>query len=250
MATFTSGLPGVALPWVAGVVGVILSAAVLAAVGVLVLARGAPRVVSVVAVLALCLGALVYIGAWSGSAIGRSLAIPGDWQLAACDVGQGDGVLVRDGDAVAMIDVGRQPGPAATCLDRLGIRRLDLLILTHFDADHVGGVSGVASRAKRALAQRPVRPADERTLGVLAAAGVPVEQGHAGLSGRLGAITWRLLWPPVPSPGAAARWTRGTPAVSPSRQKGVASGRSSSETWGSRLKMRCSRRAPSDRWMW
>lgn len=204
VATFTSGLPGVALPWAPDLLGVVLSAAVLAAVAVLVLARGAPRIVSAVAALALCLGALVYVGAWGGNAIGRSLALPSDWQLAACDVGQGDGVLLRDGDAVAMIDVGRQPAPAAACLDRLGVRQLDVLILTHFDADHVGGVSGVASYAKRAISQRPVRDGDERTLAVLAAAGVPVELGHAGLSGRLGGIDWRLLWPPAPDVGSGA----------------------------------------------
>lgn len=196
VATFTSGLPGVALPWAPGILGVVLSAAVLAAVAVLVLARGAPRIVSMAAAFALCAGALVYVGAWGGGAISRVLAIPAEWQVAACDVGQGDGILLRDGDAVAMIDVGREPEPAAACLDRLGIHALDVLILTHFDADHVGGVSGVASRARRAIVQRPVRASDERTLAVLAAAGVPVEQGHAGLSGQLGAVSWRLLWPP------------------------------------------------------
>lgn len=195
VATFASGLPGVALPWAPGAVGVVLSGVVLLAVGVLLLARRAPRLVSATAVVALCLGAVVYTGALGGSAVGRALAIPADWQIAACDVGQGDGVLIRDGDSTAMIDVGRKPEPATACLDRLGIDRLDFLLLTHFDADHVGGVASVAQRADRAIVQRPVRDADERTLAVLESAGVPLEQGHAGLQGRLGALSWRLLWP-------------------------------------------------------
>ncbi len=205
VAAFTSGLPGVALPWAAGAVGVALSAVVLVAVSVIVLGRTAPRVVSVTAVVTLCIGAAVYAGALGGNVIGRALALPGDWQIAACDVGQGDGVLLRDGDAVAMIDVGREPGPAAACLDRLGIHRLDFLLLTHFDADHVGGVAGVADRAARAIVQRPVREADTRTLAVLEAAGVPIERGHAGMAGTLGTLSWRLLWPPAPvTAGAAA----------------------------------------------
>lgn len=198
VASFSSSLPGVALPWAPGLLGVLLSSAILVAVAVLVLARGAPRAVSATAIVALCAGAVVYVGALGGGVVGRALAIPADWQIAACDVGQGDGLLLRDGDAVGMIDVGRKPEPAAACLDRLGITRLDFLLLTHFDADHVGGVAGVASRAQRAIVQRPVRDADERTLGILRSAGVPIEQGRAGLSGRLGELTWRLLWPPGP----------------------------------------------------
>lgn len=206
VATFASGLPGAALPWVEGAAGAALAALVLIAVAVLVLARRVPRPVLLAAAIGLCAGVVVYGAVIGGSSLGRVTAIPTDWQIAACDVGQGDGLLLRDGDAVAMIDVGRKPEPAAACLDRLGVARLDVLVLTHFDADHVGGVAGVASRAQRALVQRPVRDADERTLAVLRGAGVPLEQGHAGMGGRLGGVTWRLLWPLAegpPSSGAS-----------------------------------------------
>lgn len=204
VALFVSSLPGAGLPWAPGLLGVLLSGCVLIAVGVLLLARRAPRAVTVTAAIALCVGTVVYVSALGGAVAGRMLAIPGDWQIAACDVGQGDGILVRDGDMVAMIDVGREAGPATACLDRLGIGRLDLLVLTHFDADHVGGIAAVADRTERAIVQRPARAADERTLAALQDAGVPVERGHAGLSGRLGDLTWRLLWPPgaPPAPGA------------------------------------------------
>ncbi|MDR6970449.1 competence protein ComEC [Leifsonia shinshuensis] len=195
VATAMSALPGVALPWAPGPLGVALSGAVLVAVAVLVLGRRAPRAVAIVACAALLIGVVGYVGALGGAAVGRAVALPADWQLAACDVGQGDALLLRDGDAVGMIDVGRHPEPATACLDRLGIQHIDVLILSHFDADHVGGVEGVASRVRRAIVQRPVRDADERTLDVLRAAGVPVERGSAGLHGELGALSWRLLWP-------------------------------------------------------
>jgi competence protein ComEC len=195
VATVASQVPGVSLPWAPGVLGVLLSTLLLAAVSVVLLGRRAPRAVAVTAVLGLCAGGLVYAGSLGGTVVGRALAIPVDWQIAACDVGQGDGLLLRDGDATAMIDVGREPEPAGACLERLGVDRLDFLLLTHYDADHVGGIAAVAAKADRAIVQRPVRAADRRTLAVLAAAGVPVEEGRAGMSGRLGELSWRLLWP-------------------------------------------------------
>ncbi len=74
----------------------------------------------------------------------RTRGIPPDWVVAACDVGQGDALAIRTGAGRAiMIDVG-PPGDAADrCLDQLGVRRLDLLVLTHFHADHVGGLAAV-----------------------------------------------------------------------------------------------------------
>ena len=68
--------------------------------------------------------------------------MPHEWTIAACDIGQGDAVLLRSGGAVALIDTGPDPGPLDACLARLGLAHIDLLVLTHFDLDHVGGVSG------------------------------------------------------------------------------------------------------------
>ncbi len=67
-----------------------------------------------------------------------------EWKVMACDVGQGDALLVRDGDQTALIDVGREPGPIKKCLEDTQITRVDLLVLTHFDADHVGGITGLS----------------------------------------------------------------------------------------------------------
>lgn len=203
VAAVASSSPAAALPWAPGAVGVVLCALALVAVAVLVVAARSSRGVAIIAAGVLAVGAVGYCGVLAGGWVGQRLAIPGDWMLAACDVGQGDALLVRDGDAVAMIDVGREPAPAAECLDRLGVSRLTLLVLTHFDADHVGGLAGVAVRVERALVQRPVREADERALAVLRDRGVPTEQGHAGLEGRLREVGWRLLWPPGPAAGSS-----------------------------------------------
>ena len=39
-----------------------------------------------------------------------------------------------------MVDAGPDPRPMDRCLDGLGVRRVPLLVLTHFHADHVDGL--------------------------------------------------------------------------------------------------------------
>ncbi|MES1170171.1 MAG: ComEC/Rec2 family competence protein, partial [Leifsonia sp.] len=130
VATTTSDLPGNALPWADGLTGVLLCAAALAAVAVVALARKriGRGILATTAAASLALGTTGYLGILGGSLVGRVTALPSAWQIAACDVGQGDALLIRDAGKVMMIDVGRRPGPAAECLDRLGIARIDLLV--------------------------------------------------------------------------------------------------------------------------
>ena len=72
--------------------------------------------------------------------VNSSLSWPGEnWQVANCDVGQGDGLVVNLGSANAIvIDVGPDPIAMDQCLRKLGIKSIPLLVLTHFHADHVG----------------------------------------------------------------------------------------------------------------
>nr|WP_082581319.1 ComEC/Rec2 family competence protein [Leifsonia sp. Root227] len=206
VATTTSGLPGSALPWADGLVGVVLCAAALAAVAVLVLTRSrvGRGVLATAAASSLALGASGYLGMLGGGSIGRLTALPNAWQIAACDVGQGDALLIRDAGQVAMIDVGRHPDLAAACLDRLGIARIDLLVLTHFDVDHVGGLSALDGRVARAIVGEPGRDLDRHAIDSLRRSGAQLDQGFAGMGGMLGALRWRILWPPVPLEGVSA----------------------------------------------
>ncbi len=67
----------------------------------------------------------------------------GDWQIANCDVGQGDSMVVNLGNHRAIvIDVGPDSQLEDRCLKALGINEISLMILSHFHADHVGGLSG------------------------------------------------------------------------------------------------------------
>ena len=65
------------------------------------------------------------------------------------DVGQGDAVLLRDpSGAVALMDGGREPLVLREALRRHGVRRIDLLVASHGDADHIGGMSDLFDYAE------------------------------------------------------------------------------------------------------
>ncbi|MGY1688772.1 ComEC/Rec2 family competence protein [Geodermatophilus sp. SYSU D01105] len=84
--------------------------------------------------------------------------------VVACDVGQGDALVVPTGPGEGvLVDAGPDVGPVDRCLDRLGIDRLPLVLVTHLDADHVGGLAGALSgRSVGVVATGTLSPADDR----------------------------------------------------------------------------------------
>jgi competence protein ComEC len=69
---------------------------------------------------------------------------PRGWLLVACDVAQGDALVLPAGSGAAvLVDTGPDPVAVDRCLRRLGIQRIPLLVLTHLHADHIGGLTGV-----------------------------------------------------------------------------------------------------------
>jgi competence protein ComEC len=120
---------------------------------------------------------------------------PDGWSIAACDVGQGDALLVRSAGEVALIDTGPEPEPLAECLRSLGIDRIDLLVLTHFDLDHAGGVEALQGRVDEVVHGPTGEHGDERTLDRLADGGATVTLAVAGMRGEVGGAEWKVLWP-------------------------------------------------------
>ena len=61
--------------------------------------------------------------------------------VCALDVGQGDAVLIGDSGHYALIDTGTSSSAdeMIAALGRLGVEKLELLVLTHPHADHIGG---------------------------------------------------------------------------------------------------------------
>ncbi len=70
---------------------------------------------------------------------------PAGWAVVACDVGQGDGLVLATGGPgrAVVVDTGTELGAIDRCLDRLDVDRIPLVILSHLHADHIGGLSAV-----------------------------------------------------------------------------------------------------------
>lgn len=123
---------------------------------------------------------------------------PPRWALVSCDVGQGDGFVVRLGRGSALVvDNGPDPEPIDRCLRRLRIRTVPLLVLTHLHADHVEGVPGLL-RGRRVGAvqvnQLPEPAVEkERLDGWLAARRIPVLQAQTGERRAMAGVSWEVL---------------------------------------------------------
>jgi competence protein ComEC len=136
VATYGARIPAGAVPWPAGVTGAVLLAVI--TVALLVAARRAVvrRLVAVVA-----LGGV--LGALPVRLIAPGWPPPG-WLIVVCAVGQGDAIVLPAGAGRAVVvDAGPEPDPIDHCLRRLGVSDVVVFVVSHFHADHVGGVSGV-----------------------------------------------------------------------------------------------------------
>ncbi len=78
------------------------------------------------------------------------LSLPSEFNSAddfvkVIDVGQGDSILIYSNGYSALIDTGISENANNVCavLDRCEVDTIDVLLLTHLDSDHTGGVSKV-----------------------------------------------------------------------------------------------------------
>ena len=122
----------------------------------------------------------------------------GDWQIANCDVGQGDSMVINlhHGKAI-VIDVGPDPVAENKCLRDLGIKEVPLLILSHFHADHVGGLSGLVQ--SRTVGQvwisNNLEPLLESTHSLALLQKSEIVTVQKGLVSQIAGIQFEVLWP-------------------------------------------------------
>ena len=122
----------------------------------------------------------------------------GDWQIANCDVGQGDSMVINlhHGKAI-VIDVGPDPVAENKCLRNLGIKEVSLLILSHFHADHVGGLSGLVQ--SRSVGQvwisNNLEPLLESTHSLALLEKSEIVTVQKGLVSQIAGIQFEVLWP-------------------------------------------------------
>jgi competence protein ComEC len=147
---------------------------------------------------------LAVVVAWK-VAPGSAPAPPAGLRITFLDVGQGDSILLQVGDGAVLVDEGPPEADVAGQLEDLGVERLEAIVLTHPERDHVGGAADVLSGTDVGALVDPGIPAssedEDAALAVARAGRVPVVLARAGRSFRLGGLRLRVLWPrsdPVP----------------------------------------------------
>jgi competence protein ComEC len=149
------------------------------------------------------LAAVAALGA-GGVAVARAgsaVAPParGELVVSFLNVGQGDATLLQLDGRSALFDTGPPDGPILARLAAAGVRRLDILVLTHAEADHEGAARAVIARYRPRVvldggAGWP--SAVQRALpAAVASTGSQVVAAHAGQAIALGRLRLRLLWP-------------------------------------------------------
>ncbi len=187
-----AGLAGASMAWAVGPIA--LAALTLLCAALIVVL---PRILtSPLASASVCLLlVLVVIQPW-----GRLGWPPAGWVMVMCDVGQGDGIVLNAGRGVAVVvDTGPDPRVMDRCLHDLGVRRIALVLLTHFHADHVNGVPGVLDgRQVGEIETTTLRDPPDRAEAVdawAADAGIPVTVATPGEHRQVGSLSWSVLAP-------------------------------------------------------
>jgi competence protein ComEC len=131
-------------------------------------------------------------------------------RLVALDVGQGDALLIQGRRGAVLVDAAKAtPGGVdlgrrvvVPALAALGVRRLDLLVVTHADLDHRGGAPALLEQVPVAALWLPygarTDPGFDSLLAVAAARGTAVsERGALSPPLRAGDLLVESLWPPA-----------------------------------------------------
>jgi len=173
-------------------------AVVYAGMGVVALSLTRPRLRPFVG--ATAAGALAV--AWGMLALGAPAAPepPGRFTVSFLDVGQGDATLIQaPGDVAVLVDGGPSGADVVGKLRAAGVRSLDLVVLTHAQADHEDGLEQVARRFRVDTlldGGRGTRNATHAQIVAIARArGARVLPGHAGQLLRLGRLRIAVLSP-------------------------------------------------------
>ncbi len=200
-----ASLPGAASAWPATVIGVgVLTLLCLA------LIVGLHRILAkpIAVVLAVVLVAVLVL-----RPVGSLTWPPNGWLLVACDVGQGDGLVLRVGGGVAVVvDTGPDPAAMDRCLRELQVTRVPVLVFTHFHADHVGGLAGVLrDRQVDEIEVTPYfSPAAEyrRVVELAELHRIPLRTVAFHERRTIGPVSWTTLWPArvpaLPQPGRSS----------------------------------------------
>lgn len=116
------------------------------------------------------------------------------------DVGQGDAVLVLTPDGTTvLVDGGPEANRLQDALERWGVRRFDMVVATHGDLDHIGGLEAIIETYQVGSLWHPGhRAGSDRYESLLVSArrnGVELSTPQPGWTARFGTVTVDVLGP-------------------------------------------------------
>ena len=129
----------------------------------------------------------------------RTLGAPPGLRVTFLDIGQGDATLIQDRRTSVLVDTGPPDGGIVARLRHAGVGRLDLLVVTHAQADHDGGAAAVLEAMPVGLVLDG-RDGVREPLGLRMAAearlrAVRLAAPEAGETLRIGRVELRVLSP-------------------------------------------------------
>ncbi|MBU3739691.1 MAG: DNA internalization-related competence protein ComEC/Rec2, partial [Rhodoferax sp.] len=131
--------------------------------------------------------------------------LPGEFELLAADIGQGNAVLVRTAHHALLYDAGPRYSRESDAGHRVLVPllraldvRLDRLVLSHRDTDHVGGAAAVLAQQPQARLLSTFQ--DRVDLASLRQA----EPCEAGQRWTWDGVDFEVLHPPAPAPAPAS----------------------------------------------
>lgn len=150
------------------------------------------------------------VGLGAVRALPRLTAAGDGLTAVAVDVGQGAGTLLHAGDATVLVDCGslgspRQAGiAAARALETYGWGGLDCVVLTHYHADHAGGLASLLARVEverlvlpQLLGSRDQAALQREVLALAERYGTAVTYVESPMETPLGEAARLTVYPPV-----------------------------------------------------
>jgi competence protein ComEC len=117
------------------------------------------------------------------------------------DVGQGSAALIRQGDSFLLMDGGDKDYSSyvVSYLKKEGVERLEYVIVSHYDADHLNGVVGVLNAFECKQVLSPDYKADTKVyqsyLRVIEEKNIPVEHPRLGDTYTFADSSFRVVCP-------------------------------------------------------
>lgn len=110
------------------------------------------------------------------------------------DVGQADAILIRQGDALALVDCGLDERVVAA-LVRNNVHHIDAVFVTHWDEDHWGGLPAVLEQFSVGTIAVAADALEDAPAEVLNRPGVEYRQVRRGDTVDIGSFCARVMWP-------------------------------------------------------